>query len=256
MDTKVVVLAILGVGLLVYGAVMISLPTPAPIEQAYMYPQVNSGSSSKVEVITPAYTTYKGRGERTERSVDIARISSPFGNGAGEVLVAQKPVTLDKSTDPELKITPDGIGTEGGTAGKASTGGFSGSGIIASIWNFVKNNLWWGILLLGGGLVLYFLVPGAQPILSGIFRTIMSIFPFLGSLIEKMFGVAQTAAVTKQLQQAVAGGQAYKDAIERQDDLTPSQKNKLHNLFNEKQMIAQDEKTQKAIKAIKTNLNL
>ena len=207
-----------------------------------------NGSISRVEIVTPSESFYKGTGKKISRTTDIVRIASPFGIGAGETLARQEPLKLEEKGLPSVETTPEGgVSASDGESSKMSSGGFRWS-FLDTLWMWIKKFLWFGIL--GGAilLVVYFLVPGAQPIIGGIFRVIASIFPFIGSLVEK---ITATKTLQKPLEETVAGGQNFKDAIDKLPDLTPSQKEKIRKLFSEKMMEKQDKETQKVIDRIK-----
>lgn len=206
-----------------------------------------NGSISRVEIVTPSESSYKGTGKKISRTTDIVRIASPFGIGAGETLARQEPLKLDEKGLPSVETTPEGVSASDGESSKMSSGGFRWS-FLDTLWMWIKKFLWFGIL--GGAilLVIYFLVPGAQPIIGGIFRVIASIFPFIGSLVEK---ITATKTLQQPLEETVAGGQNFKDSVDKLNELTPSQKEKIRNLFNEKMMEKQNRETQKVIDKIK-----
>lgn len=209
--------------------------------------QIN-GSISRVEIVTPSRSEYKGTGKKVSRTTDIVRIASPFGIGAGETLARQEPIKLDEKGLPSVETTPEGgVSTSEGESSKMTTGGFRWS-FLDSLWMWIKKFLWFGIL--GGAilLVVYFLVPGAQPLIGGFFRVIASIFPFIGSLVEK---ITATTTLKQPLEQVVLGGQNFKNALEKMPDLTPAQKEGLKNLFNQKMMEKQDVFAQRVVDKIK-----
>jgi len=223
------------------------LPTPSitPNELA----PVNGRVVRMIER-SPAETTYTGEKRLVTRKVEVARIFSPFGTSAGEVVARQLPMKITEGETPGINITPEGIITTKGGGTETSTGGFKWS-VFDSIWSTIKGFLWIGGLGVGVLVLLYFLLPGAAPVISGIFRFIASLFPFVGSIVERFVAKFKFEIPLKQV---VTGGQSVKEEIDKREDLTDVQKISLKELFNTAMQKKQDEKTQAVVKTIKTTL--
>jgi len=211
-------------------------PIKSPTEQNRQLATVidENGQTVQILMITPSREEHYGTSTEIEREVSIARIMSPFGVSAGEVIAKQEP----------MKLTTN---KEGGI--DATTGGFRWT-IFDSIWLWIKNLFWFGIL--GGAimLILYFVFPAAKPIIGGIFRAVGSIVPIFGSIIERITAGLKWKAP---LEQTVKSAQNYKQAINDSTDLTPDQKKAVINLFRTEMMKGQDEDSQKTVKTIKLN---
>jgi len=129
----------------------------------------------------------------------------------------------------------------------ATTGGFRWT-LFDSIWMWIKNLFWFGIL--GGAilLILYFVFPAAKPIIGMIGRAIGSIIPIVGSVTER---ISAGFKWKKPLTQTIVGAQRYKQAIKDSTELTPEQKKIVVELFRTEMMKEQDKDAQKTIKTIK-----
>jgi len=166
-------------------------------------------------------------------------------------------MSIQQGTKPGISINPLGVGS---TESGPST--FTGGGGNWSWWDTIKQRLHdWGLFGVGGtilvliaGAALYFFVPGAQPIINGVLRAIASIFPFLGSLVEKAVGNLKVAAVEKPLEEVIAGGQTFKDLLSKEASLTAEQKARVVELFTQAHQLEQDTATQTVVKTIKAEL--
>jgi hypothetical protein len=207
---------------------------------------------------TPARTEYEGEGKKYTRKVEAWRAVTPFGESPGAVIGTQKPAQITEGGTPGVNIAPEGVGVAPQAQGSVFTGGSGGLSWLSILWTKLKDGLWLG----GIGLavvaavlaVLYFAVPAAQPFVQGVLRAVASIFPFIGSLVERAFGKAQVAAVQKPLDEVVAGGQAFKDLIDAEAALTPDLKQKVKDLFVLAHQTEQDGATQTLVKTIKATL--
>jgi len=190
------------------------------------------GQVVRIVMVTPSREEHYGTSTHVKREVKMARIMSPFGVSAGEVIAKQEPMKL--STNKEGGID-------------ATTGGFRWT-IFDSIWLWIKNLFWFGIL--GGAilLILYFVFPAAKPVIGMIGRAISSIIPVVGSVTERI-----TAGMKwkRPLEQVVVANQHFKEAINSSSDLTPDQKKAVIEVFRTEMMKEQDKDSQKTIKTIK-----
>ena len=191
-----------------------------------------NGQIVRIVMTTPSREEHYGTSTHIEREVKIARIISPFGVSAGEVIAKQEP----------MKLTTN---KEGGI--DATTGGFRWT-LFDSIWMWIKNLFWFGIL--GGAilLILYFVFPAAKPIIGMIGRAIGSVIPFVGSIIER---ISAGIKWKKPLVETVKSGQSFKQAIKNSTDLTPDQKKTVTDIFRAEMMKGQDKDSQTTIKTIK-----
>ena len=209
------------------------------------------------KVDTPATTTIETPGKEITRDVTMWRWASPFGASPGEVLMAQDPMELDKSTTPGLDITPEGATQTISTQGKF-IGGAGGGTWYQMLMTKLKD---WGLLLGGGlllvlvgGAVLYFMVPAAKPIINGILRLIASVFPFLGSVVEKAVGDTKVAEVKKPLVEVIDTVQQFKKLVKYDETLSGETKGKIANLLGRAYAESQDSDTQVAVKQIKAGI--
>jgi len=219
-----------------------------PVQTA---PQGNPKRVVMTDIRTPRYTEYEDGGYKVKREVKIWRFMSPFGKGAGEVIAAQNPMKFEYGGTPGMRINPDGINVDKSKQSKLDTGGFKG-GIIDMIWTKIKNFAWFAMIVVGVGAGVFFLVPGAQPIIMGMLRAVMSIVPIVGSLIERIFAGIKWK---KPLVETVKGGQNFKTALANNSDmnLSPSQKAQLKEMFNDSMSAKQDVASQKTVKEIKSD---
>ena len=220
-------------------------------------PANDAGDVAVSKTVTPSSTEYTGEGKLVSREMKITRILSGYGVGAGETLVSLKPMEVGQSTSPATKITTEGVETTAGTQGKFI--GASGGGTWTQM--FLSKAKDWalsigGIILLVviGGAVLYFLVPAAKPVISGILRFLAALVPGVGSLVESAFAKVRVAAVQKPLEEVVAGGQAFKDLVDAEAQWTPQDKQRIKDLFILAHRTEQDGATQSVVKAIKAGL--
>jgi len=153
-----------------------------------------NGQIVKIVMITPSREEHYGTSTHIEREVKIRRLVSPFGVSAGEVIAKQEP----------MKLTTN---KEGGI--DATTGGFRWT-LFDSIWMWIKNLFWFGIL--GGAilLILYFVFPAAKPIIGMIGRAIGSVIPFVGSMVER---ISAGIRWKKPLVETVKSGQSFKQSV-------------------------------------------
>jgi len=191
-----------------------------------------NGQTVRIVMVSPSKSEEYGTSTHIKREVKIARIISPFGVSAGEVIAKQEPMKLSTNKDGGIDAT---------------TGGFRWT-LFDSIWMWIKNMFWFGIL--GGAilLILYFVFPAAKPIIGMIGRAISSVIPVVGSITERI-----TAGLKwkKPLTQVITGGQNYKQAINASTDLTPDQKKIVIELFRTEMMKEQDKESQTTVKTIK-----
>ena len=224
-------------------------PDPAPVTDA--------GNVAIEKTNTPSSTEYTGEGKLVSREMKITRILSGYGVGAGEAIVSQKPMQVGESTTPATKITTTGVETTEGTQGKfigASGGGTWTQMLLTKAKDWALSIGGILVFLVIGGAVLYFLVPAAKPIISGLLRFLASLFPVVGSLVESAVGKARVAAVEQPLVETVIGGQRFKDAIDARTDLTADQRAMIRQLFNDSMQLEQDSASQATVKAIKATL--
>jgi len=230
-------------------------PVP-PVASPFVVAPVGENQMA-LRIQTPARTEYSGEGKKITREVDHFRIVTPFGVSPGETISKQTPMVVQQGETPGIAINPFGVGATEGGASK-----FTGGGGKWSWWDTLKVRLHdWalgvgGILLIlaVGGAALWFLVPAAKPVISGILRAIAAVFPILGSLIESGIGRIREAAAVKPLVETVTGGQRFKDAIDARTDLAPEQKASIRDLFNASMQAEQDGSSQEKVKAIKATL--
>jgi hypothetical protein len=167
-------------------------------------------------------------------SVEITSKKDYFGWGASAVTAASadKGIQTGNITNPSLTTNPETGETSIGTSkfGKSTAGSGGGtwfSMLIATIKDYAFTIGGIIILLVIGGVVLYFLVPAAQPIISTILRWIASIFPVLGATVENWVGKkkvaaanTETVAVTSTVENVVIGIQTMKDNLYEMIDNT------------------------------------
>ncbi|MBT6051351.1 MAG: hypothetical protein HOG49_31505 [Candidatus Scalindua sp.] len=194
------------------------------------------GQTVRIVMQTPSREEHIGTSTHVQRKVSMVRIMSPFGVSAGEVIAKQEPMTLHKNKKGELDV---------------STGGFRWT-LFDSIWMWIKNIFWFGIL--GGAilLILFFVFPAARPIIGMIGRTIGSIIPIFGSIIER---ISAGLKWKKPLEQVVVANQNFKTAINANENLTPDQKKVVIDLFKTEMMKEQDKDAQTTVKTIKLEKN-
>lgn len=202
-------------------------------------------------IVTPASTEFQGEGKVVTRQVDSVRIASPFGLSPGEVIARQQPMQVQEGTAPGVNISPTGVSsTESSGGGLFSSGGFKWS-ITDSIWSMVRRAASFGFFLIVLPLVVLFLIPATRPIASAIFRGLGSLVPIAGSLIER---IRAGLAYKKPLEQTVAGGQAFKSAVDSDAGIPAEVKEKIKSLFNTSMATKQDTGSQQAVKDIKASL--
>jgi len=191
-----------------------------------------NGQTVRIVMVSPSKSEEYGTSTHIKREVKIARIISPFGVSAGEVIAKQEPMKLSTNKDGGIDAT---------------TGGFRWT-LFDSIWMWIKNMFWFGIL--GGAilLILYFAFPAAKPIIGMIGRAISSVIPVIGSITER---IAAGLKWKRPLEQVIVGGQNYKQAINASTDLTPDQKKIVIELFRTEMMKEQDKESQTTVKTIK-----
>jgi len=170
----------------------------------------------------------------------------------GETISRVEPMKYTDGQNPSIDIGPDGI-TTSKTSGSSYSSMSGNWGIFDTIWSNIKKFLWLGVLGFAGLMLLYFLVPAAQPVIGAIFRAIASVFPVIGSIVERVFAGIQWK---KPLEQTVVAGQKFKDAVNTYTNLTTEQKVNINTLFNETMMQKQDDSSQKVIRSIKIEKGL
>jgi len=193
-----------------------------------------NGQTVRIVMQTPSREEHYGSSTHIKREVKIARIVSPFGVSAGEVIAKQEPMKLSTSKEGCIDAT---------------TGGFRWT-LFDSIWMWIKNLFWFGIL--GGAilLILYFVFPAAKPIIGMIGRAIGSVIPIVGSVTER---ISAGLKWKKPAVELVRAGQTFKEDIDK-EDFTDEQKVKIKKMFNEAHQKVQDGATQKFVKETKTEL--
>ena len=213
----------------------------------------------RLSVQTPAQTAYEGEGKLIYRKVDTVRVASPFGVSPGEVIAAQKPMTVQEGTSPGVNIAPAGVVTtaEGG-GGDWSSGGFKRT-LLDKIVSFFGKLKWFAILG-GAALLALYALPYTRPIAQGILRIFAAVIPFIGSAVECVVGLfkkkaaeAETATAKTQFTQVVDGGQRFKTSIEAMPSMTVEQKAAVIAAFKASQAAAQDRDTQVAVAAAKVS---
>jgi len=182
----------------------------------------------------PEYKYEEGKTITATAKTDASRIMSMFGLSAGEVVSKDQGIGVSK-------------GGEDITMGQAK-----GMGILESLWLHIKDWFKVGALIIVV-LLLLLMVPAASPFAGAALRWIASIFPFLGSVVERLVSHFQFA---KPLEQTVVGGQTFKDNIQAVDWLTTDQKDKVCTMFNESHVEATDTSTQKKVQTIKVEKGL
>jgi len=195
-----------------------------------------NGQTVRIVMVSPSKSEEYGTSTHIKREVKIARIVSPFGVSAGEVIAKQEPMKLSTNKDGGIDAT---------------TGGFRWT-LFDSIWMWIKNMFWFGIL--GGAilLILYFVFPAAKPIIGMIGRAISSVIPVVGSITERI-----TAGLKwkKPAVEIIKSGQKFKEDIDKNvGDFTPEQKIKIKKIFNEAHEKGQDKDTQKFVKDVKNDI--
>jgi hypothetical protein len=226
---------------------VVAAPVAAPTHENQIYTRVQ----------TPARTEYTGEGKLITRDVVAARVMTPFGVSPGETISKQTPMTVQQGVTPGISINPYGVG-----ASAAGPSTFTGGGGKWSWWDTLKTRLHdWGLGFLGigavvgiGCLLLWLFVPGARGAISAVGRAILSVFPFVGSLVENAIGKAKEAAVVKPLVEVIDGGQAFKDFVAREPTFAADVKAKIVELFTAAHVTAQDTSTQATVKSIKASL--
>jgi hypothetical protein len=196
--------------------------------------------------ITPKSAEYTGQGIKYYRKVNIARVVSPFGKGAGEVLDGQKPAQISVGNTPAINITPDGIGAT--KSGESEFKGGSGSATwLSNIFTWIKDWFWIGAIGLIVLLLLPIFVPAAGPIVSAIFTGIGKFFtwliPIIGGLIEWIKGLFTKKAVT----QIVDGNANFLNQIENDERLPEDAKMYVIDIFKRTHNEAQDVKTKEFV---------
>jgi hypothetical protein len=231
----------------VYG----TTPPPPPTN----IPAIPPGSAYDFHSVTePASTHYEGQGVEYDRTVKGMTGYWPTASSAGTVVGSQKPFVANIPPTPEAEITPQGVQVKAQSRGTTFTGGSSMVSIATRIWSGLSTWFWILILIVVGLVVLYFAFPAARPVISWIGRAVASIFPFIGSLVERAVGKAAVVPVQAALVQTVDGGQSFKDAIDARPDLTAAQKASIRDTFNAEMQKAQDAASTQAVKTIKATL--
>jgi hypothetical protein len=159
------------------------------------------------------------------------RLLSFFGLGATEAAVKDQGFEIDA----------------GGTS--ATFGQSKGYGILEQLWSRMKS-MFWFVSFLGIILVAMLFIPATAPIAGGILRGIASIFPVMGSLVEKTVG---TRKWKKPLTQTISGGQEFKAAIEANPLFDDEETAAILKAFKDSMRINQDKDSQTVVKGIKTN---
>lgn len=134
---------------------------------------------------------------------------------------------------PEAAAKSQGIQIDGD---EITVGTNKGYGILESLWSKIKSLFWFltfGFITL---VVLCFV-----PVVGPIARTIISVVPFFGSLVERIIGGKKTKEKEKQLEQVVKGGELFKETADTETKAA----------FKSAQMAEQDESTQAAVKRLK-----
>ena len=196
--------------------------------------------------------SFQGKTVKLESDTYHSSLGNLWSTDPGETISITEPLKYENGANPAIDIGPNGVSSTK-TGGGVFTGASGDWGVLDTIWSSIKKFLWLGTLGFAGLLILYFLVPAAQPIIGGIFRAIASVIPIVGSLVERIFSGLKWK---KPLEETVIAGQKFKDTIKASADLTLEQKTYITNLFNETMMQKQDEASQKTIKEIKINNNL
>lgn len=189
----------------------------------------SSEPSIEISIEKNPKSSSEGTGVSVSGSTYHSSLFNAWSTDPGETISRTEPV----------KFTTNEISFEG------SSGNW---GFLDTIWKTIKQFLWIGTLGIAGLFLLYFLVPAAQPIISGIFRFIASFIPFIGSIVERIFAGLQWK---KPLEETISGGQKFKDSINRYSEFTTEQKEYITSLFNETMMQKQDEASQRVIREIK-----
>ena len=192
-------------------------------------------------------SSYEGTGVKISSDTYHSSLGNLWATDPGETISRTEPIKYENGSSPSIKIGDDGVSTSK-TSGMSFEGSSGDWGFLDTIWSSIKKFLWLGVLGFAGLLLLYFLVPGAQPVISGIFRAIASMVPFVGSIVERIFAGLNWK---KPLEETVVAGQKFKEAINTSTDFTNEQKTYITNLFNETMMQKQDAASQKVIREIK-----
>lgn len=124
-----------------------------------------------------------------------------------------------------------------------------GYGILESLWSKIKSLFWFGSFL-GLALVACLFIPATAPIAGSILRGIASIFPFLGSIVERTVGGIKWK---KPLNQTVSGGEEFKKAIVASVLFDDREKKSIIQIFKDSMMKKQDIDSQSRINYIKAN---
>jgi len=206
----------------------------------------------RVIVQDPAETTYEGENRKITHELSHIRLLTPFGPAPGETLARREPIKIDLGDTPAVGINSDGVNSSA-TTGGSITGPSGNWGIFDTIWQRIKDLLWFAGLGTGVLILIYFLVPAAQPILGAAFRAIASIIPVIGSIVEN---IAAKLKWKKPLQETVIGGQSFKDEINKNTMFSEEQKELIREMFNKTMMSKQDKASQKVVKAIKMENDL
>ena len=194
--------------------------------------------------------SFEGKSVKLDSNTYHSSLGNLWSTDPGETISRTEPLKYENGSSPAVNIGPGGvISTK--TGGSTFTGVSGDWGVLDTIWKSIKKFLWLGTLGFAGLMILYFPVPGAQPIISGIFRAVASIFPIVGSIVERIFAGLKWK---KPLVETVSAGQKFKDAISASTDFTLEQKAFIRKLFNETMMQKQDKASQKTIKEIKTDI--
>jgi len=225
--------------------------------------QVNGCSSEDVEVVQsqPSIAvsiekrpsaTFEGKSVKLNSDTYHSSLGNLWTTDPGETISRTEPPKYENGSNPAISIGPDGVSSTK-TGGSTFTGVSGDWGVLDTIWSNIKRFLWLGTLGFAALMLIYFLVPGAQPIIGGIFRAIASVVPVVGSVVEKIFAGLKWK---KPLVETVTAGQKFKEAIDASGDFTLEQKALIRKLFNETMMQKQDEASQQTVREIKTLNNL
>lgn len=194
----------------------------------------------------------EGKSVNIKGDVYHSSLGNLWSTDPGETISRTESIKYTDGQNPSVDVGPDGVITS--KTGGSSFTSMSGSwGIFDTIWSNIKKFLWLGVLVFAGLMLLYFLVPAAQPVVSGIFRAVASIFPVIGSLVERIFAGLNWK---KPLVETVVGIQKIKDYIQSKDDMTQEQKDDICKNINILLETTQDINSQKTIKTIKVQENL
>ena len=125
-----------------------------------------------------------------------------------------------------------------------------GYGVLEKLWSRIKSVFWVGTILLIILFAMAFIEPLA-PIAKTILRAIASIFPVIGSLVERAVASFKVKEKELALKQIVKGGQKFKEQIKTGNHLDAEHKDYVINTFKQSHQVVQDEHVQKLVKNLK-----